>query len=95
MRLPREFPPGADPSCPCVAKVSVWIAHVMGPESLWNKHLDRTPNEFLAGITEDGLCLRVDQSDAAFSVSHDHGVGCRLDHQTELFFGQLALSDVQ
>ncbi len=89
---PKEFPPGAHWTSPCVTKVTVPIAHVMRPESLGNEHLDRMPNEFLAGVTENNLCLRVNQCDTTFRIDHDHRVGCR---QTELLFGLLALTDVE
>src|SRR5205823_10224143 len=64
----KEFPSGAHRPGLCVAEVTLPITCVMRPESLRDKNLDRMANELLAGVTENGLCLRVNQGDAAFRV---------------------------
>src|SRR5205814_6149829 len=78
----KEFPASAHGPCPCIAKVTAPIGRAMRAESLWYKHLDGMANKLLASITEDDLCLRVNQGDAAFRVNHDHGIGCCFNHQT-------------
>src|SRR5262245_24624519 len=92
---PKKLPFRAHRPSACVAKITVPVLHVMRPESLGNKRLDGSANELLTAITEDGFCLRVDQGDTAFRVHRNHGAGCRLHHQTELFFSLLALGDVE
>src|SRR5688500_20311311 len=54
--------------------------------------LGRFAEQFLARITEELLCLRVDQSDGAIFVDAQHTVGSRFDDQTELFLGRLLLA---
>ena len=56
---PKEFPASAHGPCPCIAKVTAPIGRVMRAESLGYKHLNGLSNKFLASITKDGLCLRV------------------------------------
>src|SRR5438034_617435 len=78
--LLRMAPSGRLSSGARVAKITVPVLHVVGPESLGNKRLDLTANELLTGVTEDGLRLGVNQGDAAFCVHHDQGARRRLHH---------------
>src|SRR5436190_7172672 len=55
----KEFPASAHGPSVCIAKVTTSISRVMRAESLGYKHLNGLANKFLASITKDGLCLRV------------------------------------
>ena len=68
---------------------------MMRPESFGNKYLDSLANEFIPRIAKEGLNPFVYKNDLSVFVNHDHRIRRRIEYQTELLFGLLALSDVE
>ena len=79
----------------------VWILEKVGsmprmlaPEAFRNQDLDVFPEQFLALIAEDFLCLRIHQHDRAVVFYDDDGIGGGFQQSLEFLIGLAPLGDV-
>ncbi len=79
---------------PAVDDVAVPEVGVVPAEPFRDEHLDRSSQQVLPGVSEEGLGLRVDELDRARLVDDHHRVGRRLQQRPETLLGGPALAHV-
>src|SRR3546814_9860487 len=62
------------------------VADVKRLQRLRHQHLDRLPDELVAGIAEQMLSLRIDQNDASLTVGDHDAVGSGFEQGAEVCF---------
>ena len=77
-----------------VGEESVAIFGMLRSEPLRHQQFHGLPQEFIAGVTEDLLGLRVDQDDTPLGVDHQHSVRSRLHGEPKFLLGSLPLGNV-
>src|SRR5215813_8267759 len=70
------------------------MPRMLAPETFRNQDLDVFPEQFLALITEDSLCLRIHEHDRAVALYDDDGIGRGFQQSFEFLIGLAALGDV-
>src|SRR5439155_1107147 len=70
------------------------MSRVFAPKAFRYEHFDDLTEQFLAGVTEQLLCLRVHERDFPVLTNDDDGIRCRFEEPSKLLLRLFPVRDV-